>query len=59
MFLIFKKKNILLLFISVIIITAILTIYFSVVLAFITPNLAPMIVIDAGHGGVDVKLWQY
>lgn len=34
-------------------------VYFGLTRQAYQPNLSPTVVIDAGHGGVDVKLGQY
>jgi len=54
MFLTIRKKVLIVCF-SVLFVLLAVGIFFTVRIATTKPNLAPVVVIDAGHGGLDVK----
>jgi len=54
MFLTIKKK-VLIVCLCVLVVFSVVGIYFGVRATMTKPNVAPVVVVDAGHGGLDVK----
>ncbi len=57
-FFVIKKRHLCLILCAILLLVGLGT-YFGLTAQACQPNLSPTVVIDAGHGGVDVKLGQY
>ena len=53
------KRRTIIIFLCVLVCLVMIGVYFGLKTTSAQPNIKPTIVIDAGHGGVDVKLGQY
>ena len=54
MFFVIKKKTIIC-FVCILLLFCVVGVYFGVKSVVAKPNLSPVVVIDVGHGGFDVK----